>query len=690
MMTDQGLITKFNAAVALLPIDVDQVTAISDGLYKVATQEHNQELMALVLMLRGNLRFVKGAYRDASNDYHQCQKLLPYIKNTYYKGYYYKSVADVYLKNDDYVLSLSNYHKALEAILGREDRFNIAQKVNGNIGFIYMEIDVYDKAYHYYEKVIELAEETGDEKFLSITYSKIGYCMLKTNQRREAYNYIQLGREFADKYKSPFDQAYSKYIFGQLYGMTKDYGKAQQVLSEALVYYTSEGNAFWQGRVMADKGKVFLNEGAYVEAEDILLRCQVLIMDKGYRSVELMVVGLLAKLYEAKELYKKSIHYYKHYTELKEALDRYWKSIQIEALVTKNNIDEEHLAIKELEHDKKILQSLSTVGRHMSASLEFNSIVDSIRDNIFDLTSGDLLIISIKQGNQIKYKVFGHNYKDEGRVHCDDQGSPIARFMQHNEITILEQLKDKQPIATLKRLEDEHMKGLNSLMITPLLNQSQHVGTIIVGRYGDVSFIKRDKELVGLLSTYVSVAIQNWIQADELNKRNAQLKELTEKDGLTGSYNRYALAQHMEQFINCKGKISVVMIDIDYFKEYNDAYGHQAGDQVLKTIAGVIRSRIIGFDGKAYRYGGDEFMLIVSKRTQEDIKELCEGIRTGVVRQHITHKTSKVSNDVTLTIGAVTSIRGCQKLDDLIGMADKALYKAKGQGRNNTQQMTIE
>lgn len=694
MATDQNHYTKFNNAVMSLYTDSDEVARISEQLYRLSMGDHNQELMALALILRGNLRFIKGEYSKAANYYHQCKKILIYIKNDYYKGYYYKSVADIHLKNDDYVLSLSYYYDALKAILYEEDMFKIALKVNCNIGYIYMELEVYDKAYSYYQKVMKLAEESHDESLLSLTYSNIGYCMLKTNQRFEATNYLELGHEFAVKYSATADEAYSKYLYGHFYSQIKDYKKAQQVLAKALDFYKKEGNEFWQGRIMTEIGNAYIKEHDYVKAEDILLRCQLLIKGNAYRSVEFRVIGLLGCLYEAKEDYKKSLYYYKHYYKLKESFDRYWKTIQIEAIVTHNRGEEEQLAIKELEHDKRVLQSLSAVGRRISASLDFNSIVDTIRNNIFGLTSGDILIIGIRQTNQIKYKVFGRNFMDEGTVAYDNQVSPIARFMHHNEITILEQLKDKPPIAEPERLKKEHLNDLNNIMSNPLLNQSQHVGTVIIGRYGKVPFVKRDKELVGLLSAYVSVAIQNWIQSDELIKRNVQLKDLTEKDGLTGAYNRYALKEHMKQYDNKWGNrgqhMAVVMIDIDYFKEYNDHYGHQEGDQVLKTVSGIIRSRILGFNARAYRYGGDEFMLIVSNRSMYDITGLCEAIRIGVVRQHIIHETSKASDYVTLTIGAVTSNKSYNKVADLIGLADKALYEAKGRGRNNTQQMTIE
>ncbi len=171
---------------------------------------------------------------------------------------------------------------------------------------------------------------------------------------------------------------------------------------------------------------------------------------------------------------------------------------------------------------------------------------------------------------------------------------------------------------------------------------------------------------------------------------NRMLEELSRRDGLTGVANRRAFDEFLDE---AWGKaamysqsLSVIMLDIDCFKAYNDTYGHQGGDACLKQVAGALQRVVGSMDGLAARYGGEEFVVILTACGGLRAAEVAESIRREVEGLRIRHIGSAVSEHVTVSVGAASSIpyAGLSPLE-LVGMADKALYRAKQEGRNRSE-----
>jgi diguanylate cyclase (GGDEF)-like protein len=125
------------------------------------------------------------------------------------------------------------------------------------------------------------------------------------------------------------------------------------------------------------------------------------------------------------------------------------------------------------------------------------------------------------------------------------------------------------------------------------------------------------------------------------------------------------------------------MIDIDYFKNYNDLYGHLAGDACLQEIAHTIRGSLRRAGNFVARYGGEEFMVILPETNAEEAYLFSESLREKIENLNIEHKDSKVGKNVTVSLGVSTAVpKKDSAYDDLISVVDKALYKAKQGGRN--------
>ncbi len=170
----------------------------------------------------------------------------------------------------------------------------------------------------------------------------------------------------------------------------------------------------------------------------------------------------------------------------------------------------------------------------------------------------------------------------------------------------------------------------------------------------------------------------------ELEKANKQLHYQAETDFLTKLPNRFAFDRRVEEniatAIRNNSYLSLLMIDIDNFKSYNDEYGHDTGDIILKKVAQTIADSLLRKTDFAARYGGEEFVILLPDTDINSIFSIAEKVRTNI--QH--SEFGKV-NSMTVSIG-IASLQGNElNATDLLKRADKALYMAKNSGRNNSQ-----
>jgi two-component system, cell cycle response regulator len=175
-------------------------------------------------------------------------------------------------------------------------------------------------------------------------------------------------------------------------------------------------------------------------------------------------------------------------------------------------------------------------------------------------------------------------------------------------------------------------------------------------------------------------------QNGELEVLNRKLFEQSREDPLTRLGNRLRLR---EEFEALRGRVeryghnySAVLCDVDYFKLYNDHYGHLAGDEVLQKVAETIADHCRSGD-TAYRYGGEEFLIILPEQSQESATATADRLRQAVEDMRIPHEANDPPGIVTISAGVATLSAGANKsADNLLGEADAALYHAKQSGRN--------
>jgi diguanylate cyclase (GGDEF)-like protein len=191
--------------------------------------------------------------------------------------------------------------------------------------------------------------------------------------------------------------------------------------------------------------------------------------------------------------------------------------------------------------------------------------------------------------------------------------------------------------------------------------------------------------VVNIIGAYCCFKLETAVRRAFLESR--MLNDLAERDGLTGLYNRRRYDKDVEklwrQSRRDQSQLTLLLVDIDHFKAFNDLYGHQAGDDALKRVADVIAScaqRPLDF---AARFGGEEFAVVLYGPAQDFGREIPETLRRSVEELNIPHAESTTGPWLTVSVGVAIVSPGTERsLAGAIQLADEALYQAKEDGRN--------
>ncbi|HEX9593680.1 MAG TPA: diguanylate cyclase [bacterium] len=249
-------------------------------------------------------------------------------------------------------------------------------------------------------------------------------------------------------------------------------------------------------------------------------------------------------------------------------------------------------------------------------------------------------------------------------------------------------------------ITDWIMPGLDGLQLTGLIRgrlASPYIYVILLtGEEGRDGFLAAmdagvDDYLtkpLDLAELHARLAVGNRVLTlqDELRQALAAAEELATTDALTGLLNRRTILERgalaYEQSRRQGYPLSLIMADIDHFKQVNDAYGHQAGDRVLAAVAAALQSGIRRYD-QIGRYGGEEFLAILPGCSAADVGPVAERMRRAVEDLEVVEKGARLS--LTASFGMASSIGDEEgRIDLLIDAADRALYEAKAEGRNRT------
>lgn len=332
-----------------------------------------------------------------------------------------------------------------------------------------------------------------------------------------------------------------------------------------------------------------------------------------------------------------------------------------------------------IKRDQLGLRLLNEGSSKLNSSLKINALSSNIIEAMYKLAPLKILLFvpevdtdseAVKGSSRFRLLHYLGIVEPEGRV-FDFKDTIIKNYGENNEPVYLSDLRDNKllvlPFKTGK---------IGSMLILPLLYERELLGLLLFLSEKVKSLSSYQIDLLKILGNQASTALAN-----------ARLYERIERmaitDGLTGLFNHRYFQERLSSEFSRLGRLSmdlsILLIDIDYFKKINDTYGHPVGDEVLKAVAATIRKTIRDIDIPA-RYGGEEFALLLPGTDSDGAVKMAERLRYSILKQRFPFEKGEIT--VTVSIGISTAPADAKTKEELIKKADDALYQAKGKGRN--------
>jgi diguanylate cyclase (GGDEF)-like protein len=374
--------------------------------------------------------------------------------------------------------------------------------------------------------------------------------------------------------------------------------------------------------------------------------------------------------------------------------------IALEALqqVVDNRTNELMLANEKLQHQIARERIMSTIAHRIRQSLNLDTILKTTVEELRQFLQADRVIV---------YK-FNHDWT--GQVIIESVSKEYPSFQDKNivnyslEKDYIEEYKNGNihqvdDIYTHKLSESEMelvaALKMRSSLVLPILRCQDLWGLLAIHQCSSRrQWHQWETEFLQELVIQLGIAIQQTELYEKLHKLNKQLTSANRKlqrlatiDGLTQVANRRYFNEYLNKewrrLMRDNQPISLILCDIDYFKFYNDNYGHQLGDECLQKVARQMQNAIRRPADLVARYGGEEFAIILPNTDYQGAIYVAEKMTNKIQSSHIPHAKSLVNNYITMSVGVVTTLPCAETSPEmLINAADQALYEAKLGGRN--------
>ena len=321
----------------------------------------------------------------------------------------------------------------------------------------------------------------------------------------------------------------------------------------------------------------------------------------------------------------------------------------------------------------ELTRSLTTAFKpHEVIQILLNGVSDIFRCEIHSL-----LLVDNNQGSL--YSKFFHAFDDAFSETLRTRIEKTWRVLERSAIQIVENkvLSVNNRVDINPNLTNQKEVKIRSWLSAPLVRDDISFGLLILASLSENRFNNYQLEILYIVASLASKVIEN-------ARLTERLQMLATIDGLTGVFNHRTFQEKLEEMFNLarryKHPLSLIMFDIDFFKRFNDTYGHQIGDEVLKMVSAATKKTLREVD-VICRYGGEEFAIILPHIPLEDAYNVAERIRQQIENQ--VFSSGKLSLHVTISLGVSAFPNGNQtKREDLIKQADSMLYIAKKKGRN--------
>lgn len=331
------------------------------------------------------------------------------------------------------------------------------------------------------------------------------------------------------------------------------------------------------------------------------------------------------------------------------------------------------------------LETITDFSRKITSTLDTKQVMALLNAAFQNAVEADTYFVGIREGSEMRLELIyddGEYFEDQ-RVSLE--GSLSSWVLAHHQSLFLPDLRKEVELPGVRLvLLGKHKTSL-SWMGVPMQNETVD-GIIAIGSYRPNAFDRADLELLTNLAQHAAQALHNTHEHEEVELR-AQL------DSLTGVYNHgnflRLLQLQADRAIADRQSLSLIMLDIDHFKQYNDSYGHLVGDEVLTTLCATIKQHIKSTDIVG-RWGGEEFVISLPNTSSEQAEQVALRVRDTMLTLTVRVEHERTIPVPTISQGLALFPREAGTIMELIHLADRRLYVAKERGRNQIEPEPVQ
>jgi len=323
------------------------------------------------------------------------------------------------------------------------------------------------------------------------------------------------------------------------------------------------------------------------------------------------------------------------------------------------------------------LNSLYLISLTLSKTLELNEILKSVKKLFQKRIAVDhfgIFLLNETLSTLTLHSSFGLPYRNHATIRFDFGEEIFGEALEQETMIYVADISKDQKYQFFG---GEPKTG--SFLVVPILLRKNHpLGVISLYRKNVNAFNREERSLFKKIGQEIAKVLDKSLLFQHT-------KELSITDDLTGLYNRRYFNQRFDREVirakRYRRPLSILMVDIDYFKNYNDINGHLLGDEVLRKVAFLLESNLRKADIVA-RYGGEEFVILLPEIDKAHADQVAEKLRRTIELKHFPKEQYQPNKNLTISLGLATLPDDSTNSRELIEFADRALYRAKAQGRN--------
>lgn len=604
------------------------------------------------------------------------------IKRLEWIIFYFEGTCEICLANR----GIEKYRKEIKNLLSSREVFSdeVLLRIYYADAIIEYKLDNYDKAIEAWQKALVIAQKANIPVYTGKIYSYFAiYYYIMKDKAQELF-YFHEAEKIFHKHEEYGELAnhYINILWFKRY--EKDPKEVLEYMDKAQKnarLSDSKKNA----RVYLHLGyihKTIFND--YIQAIQYLIKSIELSRENGFIEMESMTLNVLADGYSKIDKLSETINIYTSIIQD----ERYRKITANLKTAVLCNLINCYLKTGEKENALKYLNELEQIMPEVQVNIReiYYAIMLGLKAELFTLQKVNLdkALVLARESAEIYEKHKENFILDDFHIISACRIGDIYFAMENyaEAIKYYHYMKDQISNADLYYLKMAYERLAKTYECLGEYPMALQILKICDNKLYETRKKKTDEQFETLHKHFVRDAAQKEIsQLSELND-NYEMDSI--RDSLTGLYNRNYLSLYAGQRLNNAGNsVSLLMIDIDSFKLYNDHYGHEMGDIAIIKVADVLKKSSEGITEKIIRYGGEEFLIILEHEAKKSAVELAEKIIDNLALENLKHEYSEVKKYITVSIGISTclSVNQCD-MQKVIEAADHALYCSKKGGKN--------